>query len=109
VLFLKRPALVAVCDATLLHALSGSSAADAGAGLRALDLLRRIGRAHAKPLARAIDVLRGRGFGALTRLRVLEAALSMEAEGRYEPLWETLGWSSWIEPEEPALRLFDDE
>ncbi len=109
VLYLKRPALIPICDATLLHALTGSSACDPSAGLRALDILRRLGRAHAKPLARAVAFLRERGFVALSRARVLEAALTMEADGRYEPLWEALGWSSWTEPEEPALRLFDDE
>lgn len=108
VLYLKRPALVPVCDATLLAALTGSSACEPAAGLRALDILRRIGRAHASVLDRAHAFVTGRGFGALTRVRVLEAALSMEATGRYDALWDALGWSSWIEPEEPALRLFDD-
>ncbi len=108
VLYLKRPALVPVCDTTLLEALTSSPAHDTAAGLRALDLLRRIGRAHAGPLDRALAFLAGRGFASLTRARVLEAALSMEAAARYEALWEALGWSSWIEPEEPALRLFDD-
>jgi hypothetical protein len=108
VLYLKRPALVPVCDATLLHALTGAGVCDPAAGLRVLDLLRRVGRAHAAPLARAAAFAAERGFPGLSRVRVLEAALSMEADGRYDPLWESLGWSSWVEPEEPALRLFDD-
>jgi hypothetical protein len=86
VLYLKRPALIPVCDATLLEALTASPARDAAAGLRALDLLRRIGRAHAAPLDRALAFLAGRGFRALTRARVLEAAMSMEAAARYEAL-----------------------
>lgn len=108
VLHLKRPALVPVLEKSLLHALTGASSCEPAAGLRALDLLRRVGRLHARPLDRALAVLRERGFTALTRVRILEAAVSMEADGRYDALWEALGWSSRVEPEEPALRLFDD-
>jgi hypothetical protein len=108
VLYLKRPALVPPCDTQLLAALTGSGSSDVANGLRAIDLLRRIGIAHRATLAQARAKLAARGFDRLTELRILESALSMEASARYDPLWESLGWTSWREPEPPELRLFED-